>query len=114
MADDTALVPAGGERLKIDFGDGVSALDRLTRAIVMVVAQAIDELTRLGYERDYDMITVASSDDEFPDAVSMRGVIVFQLLLEVHDGQIVVDGVWIKKPKRRGPVGRFFSRRYRA
>ena len=104
-----------GEGMKIDFGDGVSAIDRLTRAIVLIAAQAIAELERLGYERDYDMITVDSSDGELPDGVAMRGKWVFQLTLAAHDdGQIHVDGLWLKKPRRRTFIGKFLSRKYDA
>lgn len=102
------------DELKIDFGDGVSALDRANRAIVLMLANAITRLEELGYDRTFDHITISVTEDERP-CVQMRGELVFDIDFAPGEGAISIQGVWQGLPiRKRSWLRKLFSRRYRA
>lgn len=104
------------DELKIDFGDGVSALDRANRAIVLMLDGAIAELIELGYRRDFDHITltVDPQDPMEGPGVLVRGELVYALSFVNEGGIISIQGHWVKRPARRRWYQRIFARRYRA
>jgi hypothetical protein len=101
------------DELKIDFGDGVSALDRTLRAVVFMIDGAIGELIKLGYRRDLDHITVVMPDDGLP-GLEMRGERVYEVLAVPVPPVVSIQGHWVKRPPHRTWLRRWFTRRYRA
>jgi hypothetical protein len=100
------------DELKIDFGDGVSALDRAERAIVLMFDGAIAELLRMGYRRDFDHITVVVDADA--PYVEMRGEPVYGLSFVTEGTVISIQGHWLKRPRKRSWIRRWLSKEYRA
>ncbi len=105
------------EDLRIQFGDGVSALDRTMRGITMMVDGAIQEVVGLGYDRDDDGINVTTPDDGtsvlYPDeigalptwGVSFRGTTAFEISIE--PAPLTVVGRWIARPPKNTWYRRF-------
>lgn len=90
--------------LRVDFGDGVSALERTSRSIVMIVGQAVDQLVQAGYGRDDIEITI--HEEGLPLRIRLLNEDVFELAESTTDGVIAIRGTWLrnvgpKKPKRR-------------
>lgn len=95
--------------LKIDFGDGVSSLDRVMRSIIMVADQAIGKLLDLGWSRKTVNIEI-DPDDPLPCWVTIRKKRVFEIRVDQQqDGVISVKGEWLEKAKRPGIIDRFWG-----
>jgi hypothetical protein len=93
----------GDDLLKVDYGDGVSALDRVLRSITMMMDGAISELISLKYDRTKDHIDILDPnehDDNNSWYVTFRGRKVFAVTIDKEDGLAVV-GRWIDKPRKR-------------
>lgn len=93
--------------LKIDWGDGVSAIDRTMRAIVLMIGEAIEVLVRGGTDRDD--ITIESDPDgvTLPAYVLLKGKRVFEVgFAPGVDGLVQIDGHWIGDagPKKKRSV----------
>lgn len=101
------------DELKVDFGDGVSALDRTLRACVLMLDGAIGELIRLGYRRDLDHITIVWDEDDLPN-LEMRGERVYSLDTQVEGTVVSIQGHWVSRPRARSWIRRLLTRRYRA
>jgi hypothetical protein len=100
MADDV---------MHLDFGDGVSALDRVMRSITMMMAGAIAELETLGYDRNKDEIDVELPEgDEAQWHVKFRGRRIFTVEIDRSDG-ISVEGRWTQKPSKKTLRDRIFG-----
>lgn len=93
--------------MTFDFGDGVSALDRLMRSIVMMTDGAIGKLVDAGHRRDVDF-HVKVHEDGMPLWIDLHGKRVFIVETTVADGRIKVQGKWLVevKPRKLG----FFRR----
>jgi hypothetical protein len=103
--------PADGI-LRVDFGDGVSAAERVIRTAIFVIDGAIARLVTMGFDRAKDRINIVQSDDVFPMWVECRGRRLYEARLVHHpeDGTIGVVGEWLEEPKRRGFFARLFRR----
>lgn len=99
------------DHMTFDFGDGVSALDRLMRSIVMMTDGAIGKLIAQGYRRDVD-IFVKVHEDGMPLWIDVAGERVFTVETTVTDGRITVQGRWLQevKPRRRGIIARLLGK----
>lgn len=92
--------------LKIDYGTGdvPTALARVSRAIILMVHQAITQLTDLGWDRMKHRINIVSDPDEpLPTYVTLLGKNVFEIVVTITTDNsipISVEGRWIKKPGR--------------
>lgn len=86
--------------MKIDFGDGVSALDRTLRTIVLMASQAADHLNSLGYVRQEDY-TLHVHDDGIPIWIQIGKRKVYEITYYVDDGQIYLHGDWTCKVRRK-------------
>jgi hypothetical protein len=86
----------GNGTLTIDYGDGVSALDRSMRSITMATDGAIQTLVSLGWERPQINLEV-SGDDPMPFWVTLRGERVYEVNVTVHDEgrRVVIVGEWL-------------------
>lgn len=96
--------------LRIQFGDGVSALDRTMRGITMMVDGAMQEIVALGYDRDKDGINVAEADVVGDGmlpwwGVSFRGRIVFEI--SITTDPLTVVGTWLARPVKNTWYRRF-------
>ncbi len=102
---------SSSDNLKIDFGDGVSALDRAMRSIVMIADSAISELLEMGYDRDKDDITIDSDpDDPLPMFIRFRNKKVFRMnIVKEDDGRICFIGEWLSRPKKKGFFAKVFG-----
>lgn len=110
----------GDDVMRIDFGDGVSALDRVMRSITMMMAGAIAELEILGYDRNRDQIDVEDPNTTDGDEsgviigtlpqwhVRMRGRRVFTVEIDRIGGLSIV-GIWTDKPKKKTIKERLFG-----
>jgi hypothetical protein len=100
--------------MTIDFGDGVSALDRLMRSIVMMTDGAINTLMDMGYSRDD--ITINVHGDGLPLWIDLKGQRVFLIESSTENDIVVVKGNWIKKvkPVRSYSFFSFFTRLFRS
>lgn len=87
--------------MRVDFGDGVSALERTTRSIVLMAREAMEQLKDAGYSRDE--IEIVPHDEGLPVWISIKGEVVFEIVADEQDGLIFVRGNWLRKvgPKRR-------------
>lgn len=86
--------------MKIDFGDGVSALDRVMRTIVLMVAQATTQLDTLGYVRQKDY-SLHVHEEGIPIWIEIKGQKVYEITYYVDDGQIYLSGDWTCKVKKK-------------
>ncbi len=92
MSDDDVMT--------FDFGDGVSALDRLMRSIVMMTDGVIGKITGLGYPREEIFLKV--HEDGLPLWVELNGETVFVIETTVEGtGRVSVKGKWLKEVRRR-------------
>lgn len=99
------------DELKIDFGDGVSALDRTMRAITMIADGAIGRLLSLGWKRESINLQIPE-DDPLPCYITLPvKKRVFEIkAVKYDDGRIVIQGEWIDGPKGPGLLDRFWGR----
>lgn len=97
--------------LRIQFGDGVSAVDRASRAIVLLTAEALKHLDELGYVRSKHT-GIEVHDEGMPVWITLRGERVFVIDFEVGDepADISVRGRWIRPPRRRSWLSRLLGR----
>ncbi len=93
--------------MTIDFGDGVSAIERLMRSIVMMTDGAVGKLTELGYARDSIFIKV--HEDGLPLWIDLNEERVFVIETTVKENRIVVQGKWLIEVKPHRKAG-FFAR----
>ena len=95
------------DKMKVDYGDGVAALDRTLRAIVLITDAAIKRLEGLGYHRGEGGIEIVPAPDGFPIYVHLDGQSIFTVCYGLEDGNLVVQGKWLKEiGKKRS---RFFT-----
>jgi hypothetical protein len=87
--------------MKVDYGDGVSALDRTLRSIVMITDAAVKDLESLGYKRGRGGIEIVPAIEGFPVYVHLDGQEVFIVTYGVDDGSLVIKGKWLKKVKKK-------------
>lgn len=83
------------DSMQVDFGDGVSALDRVTRSIVLMTSQAIEQLKDAGYPREQIQIDVA--DEGLPVSLKLDGRKVFEITATEQEGIVLVRGEWLSK-----------------
>ncbi len=76
----------------------------------MIVDAAIQELVRLGYDRQIDRIEIEQLADPIPMWISVRGKRTFEVDFELKGGSISVDGKWLERPRRVGIVTRIWRR----
>lgn len=97
--------------ITIDFGDGVSALERLTRTVIMMTDGALTRLTEAGYRRDIDF-SIRVHDDGMPIWIDLKGQETFMVEVTSDSSRIFVKGKWLRefKPRRRGFFARLFGR----
>ena len=97
------------EELKIDFGDGVSALDRTMRTITMIADGAIGHLLSLGWRRG--SVNLEIGEDPLPCWVTLRKRRVFEIKLVKHEDTniIVIEGEWLEKVEKPGIIDRFMG-----
>lgn len=94
--------------LKVDFGDGVSAVDRTMRAITMTLDGAIGELLKLGWTRRRVNLEM-NPEDPLPCFVTLKKRRVFRVWAETaEDGRVSIRGEWLEEPK--GPS--FLEKRF--
>lgn len=88
--------------MKVDFGDGVSALDRTLRAITLMTSQAIARLNDAGYIRDEDF-SIGVHDEGLPVWIELHTKRVFEIVPEITEGQVIIKGNWLTdlKPKKK-------------
>lgn len=97
------------ERLLIDFGDGVSALDRTMRAITMLADGAIQKLIDLGWSRKTVNLSI-DDDDPLPCWVTLRKKRAFEIrAVSSSEGRIVIEGEWLEAPEKPGIIDRFWG-----
>ena len=97
------------DSLKIDFGDGVSALDRTMRSITMLADGAIQRLIELGWNRKSINLEI-SSEDPLPCWVTLRKKRVYEVkLVPYEDGRLIVHGEWIGDPPSPGIIDKFMG-----
>ncbi len=105
--------------MTIDFGDGVSALERVMRSITMAADGAIQRLVGLGWKRD--LIDIELPDDPIPCWVTLRGKRIYEITLTRHDDdRISIHGEWLVEPTapvapepvvpKRGIISRILGR----
>jgi hypothetical protein len=85
--------------MQVDFGDGVSALERVTRSIVIMTSQAIEQLKEGGYDRSRVQIDV--SEEGLPVSLKLDGERVFEISAVEKDGVVLVRGEWLRQIKRK-------------
>jgi hypothetical protein len=91
------VTDAADDVVKVDWGDGVSALDRVMRTITMAADGAIKELINRGYDRAADHITIEQhSEDTFPVWIRCRGRRVYEINIANVDGVVAVRGSWLR------------------
>jgi hypothetical protein len=96
------------DRMKIDFGDGVSGLDRTLRAITLIAGEAISRLEELGWTRK--SINLDIPDDPLPCYVTVRKKRVFEIkYIKYDDGRIEIQGEWIDGPHKPGIIDKFWG-----
>ena len=94
--------------LKVDFGDGVSAVDRTMRAITMALDGAIGELLKLGWTRRTVNIEM-DMQDPLPCHVTLKRKRVFRVWAEtLDDGRVSIRGEWLQPPKGPSIIERMF------
>lgn len=97
------------QTLKVDFGDGVSALDRTMRAIVMIADGAISHLTEMGWLRKSVNLEI-NQEDPLPCWVKLRKKRVFEIEYFVGpEGQLKIRGYWLIDVKPPGVIDRFMG-----
>ena len=100
MADDDVL--------KVDFGDGVSAVDRTMRAITMALDGAIGELLKLGRTRRTVNLDV-DPENPLPCFVTLKRKRVFRVWAEtLPDGRVSIRGEWLSPPKGPSIIEKMF------
>lgn len=93
--------------IKVDFGDGVSAVDRTMRAITMAADGAVGELLNLGWTRKSVNLQI-DSDNPLPCYVTLRKRPVFRIVAKAEDdGRITIQGEWLETPKGPGILDRW-------
>jgi hypothetical protein len=87
----------GDGTLLIDYGDGVSALDRSMRSITMATDGAIQRLVSLGWERSKIDIEL-DGIDPIPFWITVSGTRAYHVDLTIHDEgrRIVIVGEWLE------------------
>lgn len=97
------------DHLKIDFGDGVSGLDRTLRAITMIADGAMGRLLDLGWTRKSVNLEI-NLDDPLPCYVTVRKKRVFEIKYVTYDdGRIHIQGEWISGPDKPGIIDKFWG-----
>ena len=96
------------ERLRIDFGDGVSGLDRTMRAITFLASEAIGQLNDLGWTRKTVNLEI-DPNDPLPCYVTLRRKRIYKIMHDVSDGVIEIRGVWLRKPSAPGIIDKFWG-----
>ena len=96
----------GEDELKIDFGDGVSALDRTMRAIVLITNGAIANIEELGWRRDEINLEIGA--DPLPCWVLLRRKRVFEIFGEIIDGSVLIKSRWLTKVSKPGLLDRIW------
>ncbi len=97
--------------MHLDFGDGVSALDRVMRSITMMMAGAIADLETLGYDRNKDEIDCEIPEEQSESAqwhVRFRGRRIFTVEIDRTDG-LSIAGRWTQKPTKKTMRERIFG-----
>jgi hypothetical protein len=93
----------GDAPLRVDWGDGVSALDRTQRAIVMATDAAIGRLLGLGYRRSEIEIRQVDGDQPVVVELALYGEAVYRVMFIVDPrGPLGLVGQWVKQVKPRG------------
>lgn len=87
-------------RMEVTFGDGVSAVDRSTRAIVMLTAEALRHLEELGYERDRH-VRIEVHEAGLPVWLTLRGRQVFQIDFGSGSDGLTIVGRWLVPVRKR-------------
>ncbi len=96
------------ERLRIDYGDGVSALDRTMRAITFLAGEAIGRLNELGWTRKTVNLEV-NPNDPLPCYVTLRRKRVYVIKHTFEDGIIEIRGEWLIEPSAPGIIDKFWG-----
>lgn len=98
--------------MKIDFGDGVSAVDRIQRAVVMLIDQAVGRLLEMGYTREKH-VNIEVHDDGMPVYVLLSGKRVYEIgfVIDLGGGPaLAIDGNWLVDVKKRGFWSKLWGR----
>ena len=93
------------DALKVPYGDGVSAIARTSRAIVLLTAQALEMLCEMGYRRGRH--TAVETDPEgMPVWVTLGGRRAYEVDFVLDEGTVsarglTVAGRWLIGVRRR-------------
>lgn len=96
------------ERLRIDFAEGVGALDRTMRAITMIAREALDRLLELGWTRNTVNLKIDPTDP-LPCYITLRRKRVFVIEFVSRDGSVEIVGRWLKEPSAPGIIDKFWG-----
>lgn len=98
------------DRMKIDFGDGVSGLDRTMRAITLLLSEAIGHLESLGWTRKTVNIEL-NQEDPLPCWVTLKGKRLFEVGFQPDDaGRLIIVGNWIGDIPKPGIIEKFWGK----
>jgi hypothetical protein len=87
--------------MKVDYGDGVSAVDRALRTIVMITDAAVKSLESMGYHRGEGGIEIVPVPEGFPVYIQLNGKDVFIVDYALENEAVVIKGKWLKKVKKK-------------
>lgn len=98
------------DELRINWGDGVSAIDRTMRTIVMAADGVIGSMVEMGWRRESINIKV-DQDNPLPCWVTLRGKKVFEIKPEIsRDGGLLIVGHWLDKVESPGFLRKMFGK----
>ncbi len=103
-----------GEGIRVPYGDGVSAVDRTSRAIVLLTAQALRELVVRGYRRERHT-KLEVHEEGLPIWVTVNGERSFVIDFELDESAmrmqgLTVQGRWLSLPPKRFILIRWWNR----
>jgi hypothetical protein len=98
------------DKIKIDFGDGVSGLDRTMRAITLLLAEAVRTLEEQGWTRKTVNIEI-DENDPLPCFVTLKGKRVYEVGFQPDDaGRLIIAGNWIGEIPKPGIIEKFWGK----
>src|SRR5574337_795326 len=102
------------EGIRVAYGDGVSAIDRTGRAIILQTAQALRELLVRGYRRERHT-RIEMHESGLPVWVTVNGERTFVIDFELDESVMKVQGLtvqgrWLAIPPKRFVLIRWWNR----
>lgn len=95
--------------IRVDYGDdGLTALDRIQRTVIMMLDGVLGEAIDKGYDRDTELHLEV--DQGIPCWLQVRGVRAYEIKLRtMADDGLQVSGVWLGKLRKPGLMARLFG-----